>query len=131
MKKTAKPVNKKALEKACDKLARHLIVVLRDNNTCQRCGNRGDDGYKIDWSHVHTRRIKSLRWAWENSKALCAGCHMWWGAYREQSREWFINKYPERWMVLQAHLQQKRRAPDLELIKLHLESEIGRLEKKR
>lgn len=121
----------KALEKACDKLARHLIVVLRDKNTCQRCGNKGDDGFKIDWSHVHTRRIKSLRWSKENSKALCAGCHMWWAAYREQSRAWFIQKFPERWTALQAHLQHKHKAPDLDLVRQYLEAEIGRLEKRR
>jgi hypothetical protein len=118
--------DKKRLEKELDRLCRHLVVILRDKNTCQRCGNPGADGYKIDWSHVHTRRIRSLRWMPWNSKALCAGCHMWWGAYREQSREWFILKFPTRWAFLQAHLQQKHKAPDLVLTKKFLEAEISR-----
>jgi len=122
-------LDRKKLEKQCDVLCRRLVVELRDKNTCQKCGKRKEDGWKIDWSHVITRRTKSLRHHVMNSKALCGGCHMWWGQKPEESRIWFQDKFPERWAFLEVARRIKGRAPDLILTKKYLEAEVGRAER--
>lgn len=125
---SSRTATRRQLEKECDKLCRHLVVILRDKNTCQYCGKRGDDGWKIDWSHVITRRVKSLRHHEFNSKALCAYHHIWWGMKPEESRLWFAEKFPERWAFLNLARQQKSKAPDLKLTKQYLLDAIRRAE---
>jgi hypothetical protein len=123
---SSRTLERKKLEKECDKLCRYLIVELRDKNTCQRCGKKKEDGWKIDWSHVITRRTKSLRWHEFGSKALCGGCHLWWGMKPEESRVWFAEKFPERWAFLNLVRQTNTKAPDLILTKKYLQAEIER-----
>ena len=48
-------------EKELDRLARQLIVEIRDKNTCQRCGATAANS-QIQWSHIVTRAAKSIRW---------------------------------------------------------------------
>lgn len=77
--------------KALDALCRE-IVMLRDNNTCQKCG-RTD---RIQWAHIVTRGIQSMRWEPDNSFALCQGCHYHGHLNPLQFMLWFTQTYPAR-----------------------------------
>ena len=114
----------KRIEKHLDALCRRLVVEIRDRNTCQRCGATAARS-KIDWSHVVTRGAKTARWAPWNSKALCAGCHQWWGSHPKQAWEWFEGRFPERALNVRAWEHERRRPKiDHQLIRLFLESEL-------
>jgi hypothetical protein len=58
-------------KREADRLCR-LIVLNRDDWTCQRCGATAG----IQWCHILTRSELSIRWEPKNSLALCAGCHV-------------------------------------------------------
>lgn len=65
-----------------NKLCRQLVVVIRDKDTCQRCGATYAQR-QIQWAHVHNRTAKSIQWQPWASLALCAECHMWADSNRE------------------------------------------------
>jgi hypothetical protein len=116
------------MERELDALCRRLVVELRDRNTCQRCGKRAEQS-KIDWSHVVTRGAKSIRWSEFNSKALCAGCHQWWGSHPLEAGRWLEEKWPQRALALAVWRHEKRRPKiDRGLIRLHLLQRIRELE---
>ena len=81
----------KVSDKELDALCRE--VVLARDKVCQKCG-----GSKVlQWSHVHGRRNKHLRWDPDNSKMLCFRCHFYfWHKEPLQAQEWFETKFPER-----------------------------------
>lgn len=94
MKKTPlRRKGKKASQTAAlDRLCKE-VVFLRDKATCQRCGTTSG---KLDWAHVHTRRIKALRWDLNNSLALCAKDHFWWHQFPLEGARWFMEYFPAR-----------------------------------
>ena len=80
------------------------------DHTCLRCGiqkpptnRRGSSG--MDCSHVYGRRHRTVRWAKENAKCLCTGCHRWWHENPADSGEWFVNLVGEGFMSM---LREKR-----------------------
>jgi hypothetical protein len=82
-------------KREADRLAR-LVVLNRDNWTCQRCQTQGEVGNPIQWCHVLTRASLSLRWEPENSMALCHSDHYF---FTVQPHRWdaFLNeKWPGR-----------------------------------
>lgn len=112
-------------EKELDGLCRRLVVEVRDRNVCQRCGARAESS-QMHWSHVVTRGAKSIRWTEWNSKAMCAGCHMWWGSHPVDAGAWWRAKFPERAALLDAWRQQRRRPKvDRQLIRLYLLQQLG------
>lgn len=112
------------IEKELSRLCRILVVEIRDGNRCQRCGAEAERS-KIDWSHVVTRGAKSIKWTEWNSKALCAGCHQWWGGHPIEASEWWREKYPEREIQRLAWKQQRKKQPiQHELIRLYLIQKI-------
>src|SRR5574341_1857418 len=121
-------VSKKMVSlRALKKLAREVVVELRDQHQCQRCPNSGHDFQhrdrngkivagppEIHWAHVLAGRAKTLMlkpWA---AMALCAGCHFWYdanggGAMGSKSREWWASKFPEREILLRTWELDRRR----------------------
>lgn len=107
--------------KELDKLCRE-VVMLRDKGRCCWCGKVD----RLQWSHVHTRRVHSLRWRLENSLILDAGCHLKWHGHPMEAATWFSQKYPDRMKAL-TMLRQTQQKVDLSAIKLYLLSEKARL----
>ena len=64
-------------------------VKARDNHTCQVCGIEG----RMETSHIHSRRHRTIRWDMLNAVAKCHGCHRWWGESPLEASAWFISKY--------------------------------------
>jgi hypothetical protein len=131
-----RPVSKKRTSRAAlVKLARRLVVELRDGNTCQRCGNIGGDCCKIDWAHVKAGRALSLTYAPWAALALCAGCHFFFdgngnGKPDTLSRRWWAEKFPDRDLLLRQWEQQRSRPKfDPDLTALWLRQEIAKLER--
>jgi len=66
-----------------DALCRELVF-RRDRGVCIFCRAEGlhdpDRARRIQWCHVHSRAIRSLRWNPLNSFAACAGHHLRWHA---------------------------------------------------
>lgn len=119
-----RPRSKQAIkDKELDALCRRLVVELRDNNTCQRCGANE----RIQWAHIHTRRVKSLRWRAENSLALCAGCHLHWHHHPLEAVQEFCAKFPTRASLLHM-VRSVPQKINRDAIKLWLEQEIAKLE---
>jgi hypothetical protein len=109
--------SKKALSRrrmviALDKAARFEIVVERDREICQRCGQvQGawdaeiQQPVRIQWAHVHTREYYVTRWEPDNSLALCSRCHVWFDNHKVLSYDWFMKNWPLRWQAIQIVLQ--------------------------
>ena len=104
-----------------DRVWRHEIVMLRDLNTCQRCGimqgesrHLGIDFYVgiIQWAHIHTREYYITRWEPDNSLALCSRCHVWFDNHKVLGFDWFAKKFPERWERITRMLQGKAATND-------------------
>lgn len=120
--------------KTLTKLARRLVVELRDRNTCQRCGKTSQVS-KIDWAHVKAGRSVHITWKPWAALALCAGCHNWYdangnGKTDTSSRRWWAMKWPERELQMLAYEHSRGRQPKfvpaVEI--LWLEREIAREE---
>jgi 5-methylcytosine-specific restriction endonuclease McrA len=96
---------------ALDKLCRE-VVLERDHGKCCRCNTPRD----LEWAHVHTRRLHSMRWMLENSLALCHDCHRWWHDRPMAAAEWWAHTYPDRMKKL-TRMQGTVTKPDLEAAK--------------
>ena len=59
------------------------------DNTCARCGLQG----RVECSHIHGRRHRTIRWAKENAVAKCHGCHRWWHENPTEAAHWFQGQY--------------------------------------
>jgi hypothetical protein len=105
-----------------DRLCRE-VVMLRDKGRCAWCGKTDN----LQWCHVHTRRLYSMRWNLDNVLALDAGCHLRWHGHPMEGALWFSQTYPDRMhrLVMQRQTKQK---PDLAAIKLYLEAQKRKLE---
>lgn len=94
-----------------DKRTRREVVEDRDQNTCQRCGVRHGEvdaegrQVVIQWSHIISRRIHSVRWNHDNSMAKCDRCHTWFTHNHTQGCYWFASRWPDRWERINALVQ--------------------------
>lgn len=88
------------LKKDCDKLVKQ-IVSIRDNDTCQKCGERvyGSNRHR---SHViPVSAGNKLAFDPINMKILCYHHHInWWHKNPTEASEWFKAKFPERDLYL-------------------------------
>lgn len=91
---------RKKLIKQLDDLSKE-VVRKRDGNTCQKCGV-WVEGSNRHCSHVIPVSAGSrLRWEPLNMKILCYHHHInWWHKNPMRAREWFEEKFPERWAFL-------------------------------
>jgi len=96
-----------------DRLARE--ATFRRDKVCQRCGGEKP----LQWCHVHTRAIISLRHDLDNCLVLCAGDHLWWHQHPLEAIIWFCDKFPERAKRLAIRRQVKTK-PDLKAIEVYL-----------
>lgn len=87
-------MKKSTLKNKLDTLCR-IVIKLRDDYTCQRCGSPCS-GRGCHWSHIYSRKAYSMRWDLLNSLVLCAGCHQWYHSNPLSGREWFEQKFPAR-----------------------------------
>lgn len=61
------------------------------NHTCEMCGKVG----RMETSHVHSRRHRTIRWDVLNVNCLCNGCHRKWHESPLDSFRWFAEKFGE------------------------------------
>jgi len=59
--------------------------------TCERCGKVG----RMECSHIHSRRHRTIRWCLLNANCLCGGCHRWWHENPTESGKWFERTFGE------------------------------------
>lgn len=126
VKPSRKTVSRKRLERELDALCRHLVVDLRDKGTCQKTGATE----RIQWCHVYTRAIKSMRWHPVNSLALASGAHLWQHHRPLEAAMWFEHKFPERARQLRLMAASTGRKVDLIATRLWLLQQIQELEVK-
>ena len=102
LRKTPKPKSNSWYRKKCVERAK-IEAKERDKYICQRCGKDGNNGYKIDGSHVfpegHYHGMSAMA---ENIKAMCFQCHKWWHSNPIDAHNWFKAKFPERYKTLKA-----------------------------
>lgn len=57
--------------------------------TCERCNTQYETGSQgLHNSHIFSRRHRTIRWAKDNTQALCYPCHMWFGGNPADSGFW-------------------------------------------
>lgn len=61
------------------------------NHTCAVCGIQG----RMELSHIHSRRFRTIRWAVLNALPKCHTCHRWWHENPTESGAWFEKTYGE------------------------------------
>lgn len=59
------------------------------DNTCQVCFKQG----RMECSHIHSRRHRTIRWCKENALPKCHPCHRWWHEHPTESGLWFVETY--------------------------------------
>jgi len=71
------------------------------NRMCVRCGKRSPNPDNLNeglqWCHVITRGMLSLRWNLKNCLCLCASCHFWGHKYPIDFSLWLIKNFGEEW----------------------------------
>lgn len=65
-------------------------VKFKAQNKCVRCGMVRD---RMECSHIHSRRHRTIRWCKENGTCKCHGCHRWWHENPTEAGVWFVNKF--------------------------------------
>lgn len=56
---------------------------------CERCGKKHEEGSTgLHNSHIFSRRHRAIRWAKDNTQALCFSCHQWFGGNPADSGRW-------------------------------------------
>lgn len=116
--KAARRFNPKELDRLCRE-----VVFLRDGDRCRRCGS----GQKLQWCHVYTRAIRSLRWDLDNSFCGCAGCHLWWHHKPTEAVEWWRSVVGEQTFATLRLRAGRPRKVEPTLIGLYLEQERARM----
>ena len=116
---------RRTTRKHLDMMCRDLVF-LRDANRCRRCGNTRS---KLDWSHVYAKGAHPwLRWDLDNSKVLCASCHMnWWHARPEEAMKWWEKEIGSVAMQALRLRAARPRKITLEMVRLYLEQEARKL----
>ena len=72
------------------------IVRKLANWTCEWCKRSFEERRDIfDNSHFYSRRNKSVRFDFENTAALCRGCHIYFGEHPAEHAEFFKKKLGE------------------------------------
>lgn len=110
---------------ALDADCRQRIVWDRDKNVCQQCGKtegqRHEDGtpVQVQWSHIVSRAVTSLRWESENCLAHCSKCHCWFTNNHTAGIAWFEDKFPERWAFLKTQMQANLKYGDTQIRELY------------
>jgi 5-methylcytosine-specific restriction endonuclease McrA len=101
-----------------DTLARNATLA-RAGHACERCGR----SERLQWHHVYTRAIRSLRWDLDNLICLCAGCHLWWHHEPLDATIWMRNQwehlFPGRYERLVETRRMKRKI-DLSAMRIEL-----------
>lgn len=59
------------------------------DHTCEKCGKQG----RMECSHIHSRRHRTIRWCKENAIPKCHPCHRWWHEHPTEAGKWFLDKY--------------------------------------
>lgn len=115
VKKVKTPTKKRkesltAAKKRLEKLVKDYVKV-RDNYTCQKCGEVVS-GSNCHASHViPVSRSGYLQFEPLNMKVLCYHHHInWWHKHPIDAGQWYTDKFPDRWEYLQ-ELHQQRLKP--------------------
>lgn len=116
--------NRWKLRAELDRLAR-AACLERAGHRCEKCGKREN----LQWHHVYTRSILSLRHDLDNLVAICGGCHLWAHHNPLDFTAWFTDKYgPARADRLRL-ARATRRKTDLEALLIQLRARSGETEK--
>jgi len=108
-----------------DKLFSYLIRT-RAKGVCERC--RAEVGFnKLQTSHFHGRRKRSVRWDPDNAVALCFTCHLYFTENPLAHVEWFKERLGEENFTLLNIQAQSIQKVDIAAVTLYLKEEIRTL----
>ena len=99
------------------------LIRLRADGKCERCGS--PVGFnKLQTSHFHGRRKKSVRWNEDNACALCFTCHQYFTENPLEHVVWFEERLgKERFTLLFAQSVVKGKV-DREAVRLYHQQKI-------
>ena len=101
------------------------------DNTCARCGIQRE---RMECSHIHGRRHRTVRWDKLNAVCKCHACHRWWHENPTEGSLWF-QKHKGQYMIdlLMEKKNLKLKVPkgeEKEIAK-HYQNEFKQIEEKR
>ena len=114
---------------ACDTAFANCLKAAY-NYICERCGTQG----RMETSHVHGRRHRTIRWDKQNANCLCSTCHRWWHENPTESGIWFTNTFgSERDEILLEKRRSRLKVPKTEEkeIAKHYREQLKIIEAKR
>jgi hypothetical protein len=122
--------NKSPEVRKLDDLCRQYVF-MRDRFLCVKCLHltKRRNGDRLQWAHIYSRGVHSLRWEPDNSVVLCSGCHLHGHLHPLEFSRWFEEQYPDRVKYLTL-LRQTKRKVDRVGMRLWLEQQIEKLEGK-
>ncbi len=98
--------------------------------TCQVSGEQG----RVELSHIHSRRHRTIRWCKENALPKSHHKHRWWHENPTEAGAWFLNKYGQGMVdLLMEKKNSKFKVPKSEekQIAKHYRNELKIIEAKR
>jgi len=101
-------------------------IRLRARGVCERCGK--EVGFKrLQTSHFHGRRKRTVRWHEDNAAALCFSCHQHFTENPLEHTEWFKKRLGEQGFELLNIQAQSIYKVDIESTTLYLKQKIEEL----
>ena len=114
---------------AADRAFADCLKAAHDN-TCEWCGIIG----RMETSHVHSRRHRTIRWDKLNANCLCNGCHRRWHESPLAASEWFSETFGEgRVAILREKMNNRVKVPKSEEkdIAKHYREELKKINEAR
>jgi len=108
-----------------------MIVMIRDNFRCRRCGKYRLHGRaSIQASHIYPKgQWPNLRHEVGNVIALCSGCHLfWWHRNPIEAAAWVEEQFGEKHLAHLRFLAQTRTKVDKQALKIALERQLHALQ---
>ena len=103
--------------------------------TCEKCGSRHEkNSMGLHNSHIFSRRHRTIRWAKDNTQALCFNCHSWYGGNPADSGYWITEVKGEGFMqALREKRDMRIKVPKSEekQIAKHYREQLKIIEQKR
>ncbi len=100
------------------------------DHVCVVCGRQG----RMEASHIHSRKHRTIRWCKENCLPKCHTCHRWWHGNPTESGIWFRNEYGEGMVEILLEKKRERvkvsKIEEKEIAK-HYREQLKMIEQKR
>lgn len=119
----------KTQEDRLDRMFSRLVRLLADGK-CEKCGEYV--GYsELDNAHYHSRKMRTVRWDFRNTAALCGTCHSKFDDHPNRKTDWFrkrLSPESDGELDILAHMTIKEHPIDRDKIEVNFKESLKELE---